>query len=107
MNIGLWEILVPTVKDEATQKFYTLRYHKVWDAKIRAIAGGLTVLSPIKGQWVGPRDAVFNERMIPVRIAATKEQIMQVINITLEYYDQEAVMAYRISDEVIIQMRKE
>lgn len=106
MSIGLWEILVPTVKDEAAQKYYTLRYHRVWDEKIRAIAGGLTVLSPIKGQWVDPQGTVFKERMIPVRIIATREQIMQVIDITLDYYNQEAVMAYRISDEVIVQTRK-
>ena len=107
MSIELWEILVPTVKDEANQKFYTLRYHKVWDEKIRAIAGGLSVMNPIRGQWVSPGGEVFKERMIPVRIAATREQIIEVIDITIEYYNQESVMAYRISDEVIVQIRKE
>jgi hypothetical protein len=35
----------------------------------------------------------------------TREQIEQIIDLTLEYYDQLAVMAYRVSDEVILKHR--
>lgn len=105
MTTALWEILVPTEKRLAPGKFYTTRYHRVWDAKVREITGGLTILTPAKGQWVSPTGELFVERMIPVRIAATREQIDVIIELTLEYYDQLAVLCYKISDEVILKSR--
>ena len=96
----LWEILVPTVRKNG--KPFRTRYHRVWDAKVRAIANGLTILKPAKGQWVSPDGELFQERMIPVRIACTREQIDQIIDLTAQYYEQLAVMAFKISDEVII-----
>jgi hypothetical protein len=59
-------------------------------------------MAPSKGQWVSPEGKYFQERMIPVRIACTRAQIDKIIDITLKYYEQEAVMCYRISDLVII-----
>lgn len=97
-KLEMWEILVPT---QILGKPIRTRYHRVWDAKIRAIAGGLTILTPTKGQWLN-HDMVHEERMIPVRIACTEEQINQIIDITVSYYKQLAVMAYRVSDRVII-----
>ena len=94
----LWEILVPTMIDD---KPVRTRYHKVWDQKVREIAGGLTILKPAKGQWVCPESkALFSERMIPVRIACTTQQIFDIANMTKEYYKQLKVMFYRIADEV-------
>jgi hypothetical protein len=99
MKTELWEILVPTQTNEG--KPFRTRFHRVWDERIRSITGGLTVLKPAKGQWVH-KGKLFEERMIPVRIACSEEQINQIIDITLDYYKQLAVMAYRISDCVII-----
>jgi hypothetical protein len=45
---------------------------------------------------------LFAERMIPVRIACNREQITQILKTTMEFYDQEAVMAYKVSEDVII-----
>jgi hypothetical protein len=123
----MWEILIPTEKRVKTPRrkewddeeayageihrwekrnSYSTRYHKVWDEKVRAISGGLTIMSPAKGQWKSPCGELFIERMIPVRIMATREQIEQVIDMTLEYYDQLAVLCYKLSDEVILKHRK-
>lgn len=101
----LWEILVPTVR--LSGKPIRTRFHRVWDAKVRAISGGLTILTPVKGQWVSPDKTLFAERMIPVRISATKAQIDKIIDMTLKYYEQEVVMAYRISDLVIMRDKSE
>jgi hypothetical protein len=106
MEKALWEILVPTEKRDGTG-FYRTRYHKVWDTKIRELAGGLTILSPARGQWVSPEGELFVERMIPVRIVATREQINLIIDCTLEYYDQLAVLCYKLSSEVIMKNRNE
>lgn len=101
----LWEVLVPTVRNSG--KPFRTRHHRVWDLRVRRITGGLTILQPARGQWVSPQGTLFQERMIPVRIAATRKQIDQVIKITMQHYDQLAVMAYKVSDEVLIVHREE
>lgn len=40
--------------------------------------------------------------MIPVRIACNEEQIRDIISFTLKHYKQIAVMAYKLSDKVLI-----
>ena len=95
----LWEILVPTIDNEG--KAFRTRYHKVWDAKVKAITGGLTILKPVKGIWEYD-GRTYEERNIPVRIACTRSQIEEILKFTKPYYRQIAVMAYKISEEVII-----
>jgi hypothetical protein len=101
---SLWEILVPTVRNSGVP--IRTRFHRVWDARVRGIAGGLTILPPAKGQWVSLRGELFLERMIPVRIVATRSEIDKIIDMTLEYYEQEAVLACKVSDEVIMRYRQ-
>ena len=106
MSKGMWEILVPTERRLEVGKYYTTRYHRVWDSKVREITGGLTVMAPARGQWINPvTGALFKERMIPVRIMATREEIEKVIDLTIKYYDQLAVLCYKISDEVILKYK--
>ena len=100
----LWEILVPTQTNAG--KPIRTRFHRVWDKRVYQIAGGITIHSPSKGKWVSPAGGLFQERMIPVRIACTREQIELIVDATIEHYDQEAVMAYKVSDEVFIKHRK-
>jgi hypothetical protein len=104
INNMMWEIFVPTMSNAG--KPYRTRYHRVWDAKVRAIAGGLTILRPAIGQWVNPDGTLFKERMIPVRIMCTEPQINEIIDITIKYYDQEAVLATRVSDICILRYRE-
>ena len=94
----LWEILVPTMMNG---KPVRTRHHKAWDEKVHPISGGLTILKPAKGQWISPSGSLIGERMIPVRIACTEDDIHKIMKITLKHYNQEEVMAYRISDKVI------
>lgn len=102
----LWEILVPTTR-RVSGKPYRLRYHRVWDGKVEAIVGpGLTIMRAVKGKWVSLEDELFEERMIPVRFRATSEQASQIVDMTLVYYDQLAVMCYVISEEVILRHRR-
>ena len=103
----MWEILVPTVKPNTDgTKFFSTKYHKQWDVKVKSITGGLTIMTPAKGQWLSPHGINFEERMIPVRLIASRIQMEDIINITTEHYSQEAVLAYKISDEVILKYNK-
>ena len=101
---GMWEILIPTVRNDG--KAFRTHFHKVWDEKVRLISGGLTVMPVAKGQWIfketDGNNKLFEERMIPVRVIATREEIEQIISMTMAYYGQIAVLAYKISEEVIL-----
>lgn len=96
----MWEILVPTTRNDGRP--IRTRFHRVWDEKVRAISGGLTVLTPAVGQWVNPDGHLFKERMIPVRIMCSREDIETIIDMTIEYYEQEAVLAYCVSSECVL-----
>lgn len=99
MTKQLYEILVPTLMDN---KPIHTRYHRVWDSKVRAISGGLSILPVAHGHWIAPDGALFIERMIPVRIMCTREQIEKIADISAEYYKQQAIFHYKVSDEVVI-----
>jgi hypothetical protein len=103
MEKQLWEILVPTMRNNG--KPYSTRYHRVWDSRVRKISGGLTICPPSKGQWVSPSGLLFRERMIPVRILATRDQIEEIVKMSLVYYDQEAVFAYQVSTNIMLHYR--
>lgn len=99
----LWEILVPTV---INGKPIRTRYHRVWDHKVHDIAGGMTILRPVKGAWISPTNEKHEERMIPVRIMCDEKTIKEIALYTLDYYKQEAVMYYLISEKSVILKRK-
>ena len=105
MSKGLWEILVPTVH-RVSGKPIRVRFHRVWDAKVRAICGGLTITQPVKGEWLSPDGELFRDRMIPVRIVATRAEIETVVDMTLAYYDELAVLCYKLSEEVILKHKE-
>lgn len=94
----LYEILIPTLMDG---KPIRTRFHRVWDKKIREISSGLTILQPAKGQWLDSGGFVC-ERMIPVRVMCSEDQIDAIVKITAKYYKQKAVMYYLISSHAYI-----
>lgn len=96
----LWEILVPTCFNCGTT--ISTDYHKAWDERVYKISGGLTIFQPVRGKWIAPSGELLAESMIPVRIATSKKNIEEIIDFSLKYYDQLAIMAYKISDDVII-----
>jgi hypothetical protein len=95
----LWEILVPCNDNDG--KEFTVDYHRGWDEHVLQLAGGLTILKTTKGQWESPDGRLFAEPMIPVRIQCSGEIIRHIATFTLTYYDQEAVIAYLVSVEVL------
>lgn len=104
-KMEIWGILVPTEIDD--QKV-PVSYHSQWDAKVIKITNGLTVMTPVKGCWVNPefKQTTIRERMIPVMIMATAEQMEVISDITAEHYRQMAIMYYRMSDQVHIRHYK-
>ncbi len=101
---SLWEILVPKYSNEG--KEFTLKHHHRWDEKVRNIAGGVTILKTAKGQWINTRGKLFAEKMIPIRVYCTEKEIGKIIALTLEHYNQEAVMAYELSSNIKVVKKK-
>lgn len=103
----VWEIYVPTVHQNSNKPIKA-RYHRVWDRKVLDITGGLSVYNPIVGIWKSDESGeVYNERMIPVRIVATRDEVEKVIEETFKHYpDEEAILCYRLSQETIMRYRK-
>lgn len=98
--MNLYEILVPCQTNDG--KPIRTRQHREWGRRIRRIVGGLTILSPTKGQWVSQEDKLFCDRMIPVRIAASADEMEKIADITAAFYNQRAVMFYELSTKVTI-----
>ncbi len=105
MNKELWEILVPASNNK-DQKF-TYEHHKKWDTFVKEVTGGVTVMKTAKGEWVSPTGKLYVDRMIPCRIVCNEEQISEIIDFTIEHYNQEAILAYKISNNVILRHKTE
>jgi hypothetical protein len=113
MQLFMWEILVPAQvsierpdllfngmpMDNPGSTEYPLEHHKKWDEYVRDIAGGLTIFRSVKGQWI-TATKIYKEKMIPVRIACTEEQIEKIANFTIKHYRQQTVMIVKVSDDV-------
>ena len=98
----MWEILVPASNNK--DKF-SYKHHKAWDKEVTRIAGGVTILKTGKGEWISPVGKLYKDRIIPCRVLCTKEQIEEIIKFTISHYKQEAVLAYKISDDVILKFK--
>lgn len=48
------------------------------------------------------KERLYTERVIPVRVICSQKQIEKIIDFTILHYRQLAVLAYRISDKVIL-----
>jgi len=103
MKTELWEILVPASNNKDLK--FTYEHHKEWDAFVKKTTGGVTITKTAKGQWVSPTGKLYIDRMIPCRIMCNKEQMLEIVDFTIEHYNQEAVMAYKISDDVILRYK--
>ena len=100
MNPELWEVLVPASNNNDLK--FTFEHHKAWDTYVKDLTGGVTIMKVAKGQWVSPTGRTYVDRMIPCRIVCTEDQISDIVDFTIEHYKQEAVLAYRISTNVIL-----
>ena len=95
---SVYRIMVPCVRNDGRP--IRVRCHKVWDAKVQQITGGMTIHKPSIGKWKDDKTSInYIERMIPVEIACTKQQFAEIMKFTLNFYEQEAVFGYLISSE--------
>ena len=93
----VWQILVPCNWNSGRP--VRRRHHQEWDKVVRRIAGGLTILSPARGDWVDPdTSVVYRDRVIPVMIMATEVAMESIARFTIAHYRQLAVTYFKMSD---------
>ena len=82
-----------------------MEYHKEWDRFVEKITKGLTIDTPVIGIWRDDSDnKIYEERMIPVEISCTREQMETIVDFTAMHYQQKAITFYKISDEFHIHL---
>jgi hypothetical protein len=96
----LWQILVP--QEDISGEFIPVEIHNKWDRLVREVTGGLTIHRSAKGNWISSNGKLVVERMIPVTIHCSKEQMRDIAYMTKRFYNQEAIMYWKISDDVFI-----
>jgi hypothetical protein len=104
-NVSLWQILVPAFWRDGEE--VDVSTHRVWDGRVRAITKGLTINRAAKGHWVSPDGTVVIEKVIPVNFSATDEQKDKIMAMACIFYDQDAVMCYKIGTDVVIMSRED
>lgn len=102
---NVYDILIP--KTDRNGSVIDQAYHQQWDRAVRDVTGGATILDGAKGYWEDPEGNVHEEGVIPVRIACTPEQFDAILDLTIEHYDQDVIMAYRVSEHVIMKRKDE
>ncbi len=102
-DLKMWEIMVPTHRNDGEE--FSVDHHQAWDARVLRISPGMTLFKRAQGIWINAAGKRYREGMIPVQVACTREQIAAIIQLTLTHYDQEAVIAKKISDEVLLVLR--
>lgn len=100
----LWEILVPVSDNQGVD--FSLAHHQEFDRFVRARSDGLTLHRSAQGQWLHQGE-LQTERMIPVRVLCDEPSIEEIIQFTLEHYQQHAVLAYQISSLVKLRSRRD
>lgn len=97
----IYQILVPVCDNDG--KVFPMAHHWEWDSRVQEIAGGLTLMNSVRGRYLGGSV----ERMIPVNIAATYDEMQQVTAYTLDHYQQEAVLFWLVADKAMIATKTE
>lgn len=105
MKTFMWIILVP--HSDNTGKKFPIEHHWAWDSFVKSITGGLTIHRVAKGEWVNDDGKIYKDKMIPVHISCTEEEIDKIQDFTIKHYNQEAVTAYAISEYVKIKYKDE
>lgn len=99
--MSMWQIMVPCNYNDG--KPVRTKHHKEWDKFVRKHTGGLTIMKPAKGQWVDySTDKLYEDRVIPVNIIASDNDMKKIAKFTMSHYRQLAVLYFKISSETFI-----
>jgi hypothetical protein len=94
----VWRIMVPQADNR--ERRFSARHHLNWQHTVINISGGWTIHEPARGAWKDDGEVQF-EKMRPVDIVCTAEQIKEIVEMTAHHYMQIEVLAYEVSNNII------
>jgi hypothetical protein len=89
----VYQILVPVADNSGRD--WPIAHHRAWDKRVSDLSGGLVLCPVLSGRY-----HEINEKVIPVQVACELATLFDILSITKAHYEQEQVMAWKISDEV-------
>lgn len=75
---------------------FTAKHHRIFYKFILNLSKGYSVLSELEGVWQNEKGTIYQEKMIPVRIACTDEQIKEIAEFAKTHYEQEAIFVLEL-----------
>jgi len=101
----LWEIFVPKNHNEKT--IYGVSHHREWNRKVTTETDVILLSStPYKKKscpTIGK--CFFSEEMILLRVCCTSEEFDKILDITIDHYDRDEIIAFKISDKMIVKKK--
>lgn len=79
---------------------FNQEYHDRFLAKVLTVANGYTALPIVEGAWINGSGKTFIEKMIPVRIFCTDENITEIASFAKRHYDQEAIFVVELGTAI-------
>jgi len=96
----MWEFLLPMIN--VARHRITFTEYLEWGNEVKKITTGLVLLPFENASWCDSDGVLFKDGMVPVRVTCNKEHVQDIIELTLTYYQQPAIMAYKISDTCVV-----
>lgn len=75
---------------------FTTKHHRIFYKFILNLSKGYSVLNELEGVWQNEKGTIYQEKMIPVRIACTDEQIKEIAEFAKAHYEQEAIFVLEL-----------
>lgn len=82
--------------DEAGK--FTDLFHADFFYQVLSRTNGYSILPEVEGVWQPELGRICREKMIPVRIACTSEQIAEIAEFAKSHYDQEAIFVLELGE---------
>lgn len=107
--LDLWEILVPVASNEGAP--FSEDHHEAFRRIVRGLPGnnGTTTRPAGDGDWQdNDTGKIYEEKVIPIRFRACRADAERIAEHACKFYEQIAVMAYKIAaaPDIIMAARK-
>jgi len=99
----LYQILIPNLDNKGLTFPSDIR--RDFLLKVSGIVGGATMLNAtqqVYGVWRGHDGSLFTDSSAPMLVAVeTKHQLQQIMSLARTTFEQDSIMAWLVSEEVI------
>jgi hypothetical protein len=101
----LWEIFIP--KNHNKEMIYGVSHHREWNRKVTKETNVILLSSSSYKEKSCPtiEEPFFSEEMLLLRVYCTQEELDRILDITVDHYDRDKIIAFKISENMIVKKR--